>query len=503
MSDVPQSEQPETEMTAAEAGEQPLRAAAEQPEETAPDAEPPERAAPPLAPRPGPRPGPRSGAVPTPAQVHPPAAPAPPVVPPPVAASDPTPWGRVAEDGTVYVRTEDGERSVGSFPDAGPSEALAYFGRKYDELAGQVELFSQRLHGTDVPEQDARRTMKHLREQVAEAHVVGDLAALSARLDALDALAAERRREADRARSAARQEALAARTMIVEEAERVAGTDPERMQWKPAGDRLRELFDTWKEAQQSGPRLDRAGEEALWKRFSHARTTFDRHRRQHFSALGDRQSEARVAKEALVKEAEALSASTEWGPTSTAYRALMDRWKAAGRAARKDDDALWARFRAAQDVFFEARNAANAATDAEFRANLDAKEALLTEAEALLPVTDLGAARAGLRSVQERFEAVGKVPRADMGRVEKRMRTVEEAVRDAEQHRWKRSNPEAKARADSATAQLEESIGALEADVERAAAAGDDAARRRGQEALDARRAWLDQVRRAAQDFSG
>ena len=182
----------------------------------------------------------------------------------------------------------------------------------------------------------------------------------------------------------------------------------------------------------------------------------------------------------------------------------MDRWKAAGRAARKDDDALWARFRAAQDVFFAARTAANAATDAEFRDESGGQGGAARRGRGTAAGDRTSQPRgAGLRSIQERWEAAGKVPRADMARIEGRLRTVEQSVRDAEQHRWQRSNPEAKARADSAIAQLEESIGALEADVERAATAGDDAARRRAQEALDARRAWLDQVRRAAQDFSG
>ena len=46
-------------------------------------------------------------------------------------------WGRVAEDGTVYVRTADGERPVGQYPEGSPEEALAFFAKRYDELAGR------------------------------------------------------------------------------------------------------------------------------------------------------------------------------------------------------------------------------------------------------------------------------------------------------------------------------------------------------------------------------
>jgi hypothetical protein len=408
----------------------------------------------------------------------------------------------VAEDGTVYVRTADGERSVGSYPDATPEEALAYFGRKYDELVAQADLLEQRLTSTDVAPKDAARSLRTLRAAVTEAHAVGDLDALTRRVEALEALTAERRQAADAARAAAREEARAARLAIVEEAERIAGTDPERIQWKPSGDRLRELFEQWKTEQRAGTRLEKPAEEELWKRFSHARTTFDRKRRTHFSQLESRHGEVKAVKEKIVAEAEALQDSTEWGPTSGAYRDLMDRWKAAGRGARKDDDALWARFRAAQDRFFDARNAAQAEQDSEFRANLAVKEGLLTEAEALLPVTDVASARAALRDIAERWEAAGKVPRGDLGRVERRMRAVEQAVHDAEQQRWRRTNPEAKARADGAVAQLEQSIAGLEADLAAATERGDERARSEAQAALDARRAWLEQVRRAADDFS-
>jgi hypothetical protein len=412
-------------------------------------------------------------------------------------------FGRVAEDGTVYVRTADGERAVGSYPGASPEEALAYFARKYDDIRAQISLFAQRLNGTDMSPRDIDAGLKRLREAVAEPNAVGDLAALSTRVDALEARAAEKRAEASQARAAVRAEQLSARAALVEEAERIAGTPPERIQWRTDGQRMKELFEAWKAQQKDGPRLDRGPEEELWHRFSHARTTFDRHRRQHFAQLETSQAEVKLAKQALVKEAEALSGSRDWGPTSAAYKRLMDRWKAAGRASRKDDDALWARFRTAQDAFFTARNAVQSAEEEEFRANLATKEALLVEAEALLPVTDLAAAKESLRGIQERWEAAGKVPRADLERVEKRIRRVEQVVRDAEQERWKRTNPEGRARAQSAVDQLEETLAGLRERLAAAQARGDAKAAGDAQAAIEARSAWLEQARAALEEFSG
>ena len=410
-------------------------------------------------------------------------------------------WGRVDADGTVWVRTADGERAVGQYPGASEEEALAYFARKYDDLAAQINLLEQRIRAGQVSPSDAESTAQRLEQAVREANAVGDLDALLGRLQAVAPLAAERRAQAQQQRQAAREQALTLRTQLVEEAEGLADGDPERIPWKASGDRLRELFDDWRRLQREA-RLDKHTEDDLWRRFSHARTTFDRKRRHYFGALDEQRAQSRQVKEQIVAEAEGLASSTDWGSTATAFRELMARWKAAGRASRRDDDALWARFRAAQDAFFGARQAAATQTDSEFRENLARKEALLAEAEALLPVRDSAAARAALREVQERWEAVGKVPRGDVSRMENRLRRVETAVREAESERWRRSNPEARARAEDVVRQLEEAIVGLRRDLDRARSRGDERRIRDTEQALQARTEWLEQARQALSDFT-
>src|SRR5690606_8066694 len=96
----------------------------------------------------------------------------------------PQAWGRVDEMGTVYVRDGETEREVGQFPDGTPEEALAYFERKYTDLAGQVTLLEQRIkRGT--PAADIASTVDALQTTLATANAVGDLAALRTRLKAL------------------------------------------------------------------------------------------------------------------------------------------------------------------------------------------------------------------------------------------------------------------------------------------------------------------------------
>jgi hypothetical protein len=411
-------------------------------------------------------------------------------------------WGRVDEDGTVFLRTSAGERAVGSYPGATSEAALAYFGRKYDELAGQVGLLEQRIAAGHLSGGQAENAVNRLSEAIRTANAVGDLDALQTRLEALAPLARARKAESERAAREAREHAVAQRSALVDEAEALAAPEPDRISWKVSGDRLRELFEDWKRMQRE-IRLDRHTEDELWKRFSHARTTFDRKRRQHFGALDEQRAQVRATKERLIGRAEELSTSTDWNGTANAFRELMSEWKAAGRASRKEDDALWARFRAAQDAFFAARVRANDEVEAEFRGNLAAKEALLAEAESLLPVRDPQAVRAALREIQERWDAAGRVPRADLGRIEGRLRAVEQAVRGAEQERWARSNPQARARAQDAVDQLESTIASLRKRLDSAKASGSERAIKDAEQALQAREQWLEQARRALADFGG
>jgi len=407
-------------------------------------------------------------------------------------------FGKVSDDGTVSVIEAGVERVVGQVPGATGDDAIALYVRRYLDLRSKILIFEARLAAADLSQHEVQQTLTKLTEETVEPSAVGDLEALRTKIAELRGIAKKQAAAAEEARAAARAEAIVERTALVEEAEALAGTDPSRIQWKTASEQLRLLLDRWKTAQKNGPRIDRPTEEELWKRFSHARTSFDRERRHFFAELERHNSEAKTVKEKLVAEAERLSSSTEWAATAGAYRDLMTEWKAAGRASRRDDDALWARFRAAQDTFFKHRDEVNSAIDAEYAANLTVKEGLLTEAEALLPITNLTTVKNALRDIQDRWEEAGKVPREAIQRVEGRLRAVEKAVRDHEQEQWDRSNPETKARAEGAAAQLQSAIADLEADLAAAEAKGDKRRVKEITEGIAARRSWLDQILKTA-----
>lgn len=405
-------------------------------------------------------------------------------------------FGTVGEDGHVYVRLNGENIPVGAFPDATEDEALTYFARKFAEAETQISLLENRVaQGTDAA--SVSRTIAGVREQVASRIMVGDIADLEARLDALEQSAQRLTEEQKKEASAAKERARSEREAIVRAAEDVAAQDPEQTHWKNSSSRMNDLFDSWKASQKEN-RLQKSVEDDLWKRFRAARTTFDKHRRAYFSQLDQDNAKAKKAKEALISEAEALSASTDWAETSAKYRDLMDRWKKAPRASRKEDDALWARFRAAQDVFFDARAAAHEETDREFAENLKVKEALLVRAREILPVKNPDAAKAKLAPILEEWDQAGMVPRNDLRRVENELKKVQDAIAAAEQAEWDRTNPETQARANSMVTQLREAIVTLEAELAKAKADGDPRAIEKAQEALDARRQWLDQVESAS-----
>ncbi|MEU3618648.1 DUF349 domain-containing protein [Streptomyces sp. NPDC006872] len=405
------------------------------------------------------------------------------------------PWGRVDETGTVYVRTADGEQVVGSWQAGSPEEALAYFERKYEGLVVEIGLLEKRVQTTDLSAKDAQVAIDHIREQVDAHHAVGDLQALKDRLDKLVATVESRREERKQQRAKQSDEARKAKEDLVTEAEQLAQSD----QWRAAGERLRSLVDTWKGL----PRLDRKSDDELWHRFSHARSAFSKRRKAHFAQLDAQREDARRIKERLVSEAEGLSGSTDWGPTAARYRELMAEWKAAGRAQREHEDDLWNRFRGAQDVFFAARSSVFAERDAEQTENLKLKEELAEEAEKLLPVGELKAARAAFRSINERWEAIGHVPRDARPKIEGRMHAVERAIQESEEAEWRRTNPEARARAAGLTGQLQAAVDKLKTQIEQARAQGNSAKADKLERELEGRQALLDQALKGLEEFGG
>jgi hypothetical protein len=376
-----------------------------------------------------------------------------------LATTDQQPWGRVDETGTVFVREGESERAVGQYPDGTPEEALAYFERKFTDLAGQVTLLEQRAR-RGAPASDIAKAVAGLRKTLDGANAVGDLASLATRLDALGGTVEELTEQQSAEAKAAVEQAVAERTSIVES------------------------------HQHDGPRIPKNEANELWKRFRAARSTIEHNRKAFFADLDNQHRDVRARKTALIEQAEALIPRGADGVPE--YRQLLDQWKLAGRAGKRNDDALWAKFKAAGDAIYSAKAEVDARDNVEYQANLELKLAILEEAEPLLKATDRESARNTLISIQQRWDEIGRVPREQVRPIEDRLRKIEAAVRKLDEDHWERNNPEKKARSEGLASQLNAAIAKLQQELDDATASGDARKVKEAQEALDARKVWLD-----------
>ncbi|MFC0266118.1 DUF349 domain-containing protein [Alloscardovia macacae] len=407
-------------------------------------------------------------------------------------------FGRVADDGTVFVKDGDTEREVGQFASADEKEALTFYARRYAELKGKIDLVRSRLNAGTLQPREMDEAVTSLRDEVKEPAVVGDIPALRQAVEELASLADAAKKALAQAREEAREQSIAARTAIAEEAEKLAASITKRTNWHDMGEQFQKLFEQWKATQRQTARLDQKTSDALWERFAAARRTFNHERSAWIDSREQARAASRAVKQALVKKAQELQNSTQWRETADKYAEIMAEWKKAGNAGREAEDALWTQLRAAVDTFYAARNASRDEFFGTLHANLEAKEALVARAEALLPVADVAAAksaRAALNAIQDEWDTIGDVPFADADRIEARMDAVDKQIKAVEDSEWSQSDPEADARKSSFTLQLEAQLAELDEKIAAAQAAGSDAEAARLQAERDAKAQWLDAVK--------
>lgn len=399
-----------------------------------------------------------------------------------------TPFGRADEDGNVYVLRKGEDVYVGQYPGASPEEAYAYFARKFADIEAQVTLLEQRVN-RGAPASAVAGAVKHLAASLEESTGVGDYAALESRLAELQGKVAALQEKQHEAAQEAIAQAVSEREEIVKRIESLAAQEPGTLQWKSVTPAIAQLFDEWKAHQQSSPRIPKSTADQLWSRFRTARSHLEAERRKFFARLDEQHRAAKEQKQALIARAQKLDPDDR--EAISQYRRLLDEWKAAGRVGGKADDALWAQFKAAGDALYAVKKEQVARENVEYDANLRAKQELLTEAEALLPVDDVDAARKSLTSIQERWDAIGRVPRDAVRSIEDRLRRVERTVKSAENAKWKAEDPEAKERTNSIVSQLRESLEQMHSDLAVAQQAGDARKVRELTEAIETRTQWL------------
>lgn len=393
-------------------------------------------------------------------------------------------FGRVDADGTVNVHDNGTWRAVGSFPDGSPEEALAYFEKKYADLESLVSLAEQRLKAS-APVRDIRAQIESLKKDLVEPAAVGNLELLRSRVAGVEAELGPLEEKQKAEQGKALQEARDYRSSLVQEIEALAATDPSSIRWKSATARMSELFEMWQVHQQTGPRLPKKEADELWTRFRKARNSLEKTRRAHFQALDEKTKESKTLKKDLIAQAEALISKGAAG--IPAYRALLEKWKAAPRAQRSVEDGLWLKFKAAGDALYQAKAEHDKLEDEKNAGNLEAKRALISEYSDIPSISDRSDASSRLRLFHQKFQAIGPVPKKSLREIDDAVKKFDHHVRQLEDEYWAKNDPAKKARSDSMASQIHDSISKLEAAITNAS--GEE--KKKLEAELDTKRAWL------------
>lgn len=396
-------------------------------------------------------------------------------------------FGQVDADGTVRVNDRGTWRAVGSFPDGTPEEALAYFEKKFADLEALVSLAEQRLKA-QANVKDLRKQIDSLAKDLVEPAAVGDLESLRARVAAVEGQLAPLEEKQKAAHEVAIETARAHRLSLVEQIEALSAKDPANQRWKETTATVTTLFEQWQTHQQTGPRLPKKEADELWARFRKARNSLEKARRAHFQTLDEKAKESKNVKRDLIAQAEALASKGAAG--IPAYRALLEKWKAAPRAQRSVEDGLWQKFKAAGDVLYQAKNELDAVEEEKNQGNFEAKKALISDFADILSLTERTQASARLREFHQKFQAIGPVPKKNVRSIDDEVKRFDQHVRALEEEFWKKNDPDKKARSDSMANQLHAAIEKLEKELATASGAQRDELAAE----LETKKAWLQVV---------
>lgn len=194
-------------------------------------------------------------------------------------------------------------------------------------------------------------------------------------------------------------------------------------EWNRANDRLLEIQKTWKTIG-FAPKKDN---NRIYERFRAACDRFFESKRQFFAGVKSEMEHNLQLKNEICAQAEALQNSEEWKKTTDELIALQARWKQIGAVSRRHSDAVWKRFRAACNHFFERKAAHFAGVDGEHEENLRRKLALLDE----MAAADV---KAGgyevIKDFQRRWGEIGFVPIKQKDAIQKRYKAAVDALFD-------------------------------------------------------------------------
>lgn len=188
---------------------------------------------------------------------------------------------------------------------------------------------------------------------------------------------------------------------------------------------LQKYHEEWKEI---GP-VPQDKKDEIWERFRTATDKINANRREYYARIQEVQQKNYDDKAALCVKAEELASEpaesiSEWMKKSDEFSELFKLWRQIGPAPKDVNDAVWKRFKAAMDNFFELKKDYFNKVKAQQLENLNRKRDLCTQAEALSESTEWRKTTEQLKALQEEWKKIGAVPRKDSDKIWKRFRTA-------------------------------------------------------------------------------
>ena len=167
---------------------------------------------------------------------------------------------------------------------------------------------------------------------------------------------------------------------------------------------------------------------ALFERFRAACDKFFEAKANFYKAIKEDLEENLKRKTALCEKAEALSESSDWKKTTDALVKLQQEWKTIGTVPRKHSDAVWERFRAACDKFFERKKKQLSGTRHAEVENLKAKKAIIANLNAIAEGTAKEDVAKAVKEASAQWQQIGHVPFKDKDKVYEAYRAAVNAL---------------------------------------------------------------------------
>jgi hypothetical protein len=340
-------------------------------------------------------------------------------------------WGYVDAEGNICQK--DGfifkGRIIGKMKGTNKSAALGFFVLRFREIEDRYKNLEQSVRAADNKTPFLSK-VQHMLNWVPEANALGDFDSLINRLKDLEKEIVNQFEDNRRKKEE-----------LVQKAESLSrSTD-----WKVTAEELKKLQDRWKEIRSAG----KDHEERLWQRFRSAMDAFFQRRSEFFEKERRRREENLQRKEQLCSRAQSLINSSDTRSATEQIKRLQAEWKSIGPVPREQSETLWERFRGACDQVFEIarkeweRKAAEwEKRNRERMSNLRSKEHLCTEAESLTHASDMKAAIARVKELQEEWKSIGPVPKEQSEGVWQRFRQACDRVFQRANEEWERKQTE-------------------------------------------------------------